>query len=671
MSNHLKSEKSPYLLQHKDNPVEWYPWCEEAFERARSEDKPIFLSIGYFTCHWCHVMAHETFEDEEAAILLNQNYISIKVDREERPDIDAVYMSVCQMMTGAGGWPLTVIMTPEQKPFFAGTYFPKRRKYGRDGIIDILEKVTKLWKDSREELLNAGEEIASAVMREHLSGDLHEEGELSAELLHSAYEQLRREFDAGWGGFGRAPKFPMPHQLLFLIRYSFSEAVSEAMQMAETTLKAMARGGMYDHVGGGFSRYSTDEKWLVPHFEKMLYDNALLILAYLNAFQATRKQEYADVARNTANYILRELRDERGGFYCGQDADSDGVEGKYYVFTPEEIKEVLGEEDGAEYCALYNITREGNFEGKNIPNRIGQTAFRGWKAGDTRLQKLYEYRRIRTKLHRDEKILLSWNAWAIIALLWTGQLLGDEKYMDAAVKAEWFLRTAMTDKNNRLYLRFCGGEAAYAGQLSDYAVYALALLELYRGTLKVEYLKEAIRRAEQMKVFFEDERDGGYYLTASDAEALIARPKEVYDGAVPSGNSVAAAVLYKIAALTGESRWQEACDRQVHFLAGRIQSYPSGASFGLLTLAGVLYPHKELICAVRGELPREFMEYLKKTLVYGLNVLVKTPDNERELSECAPFTGEYPVPESGEVYYLCRNGACMAPKTKFDELELN
>ena len=315
MSNRLKSEKSPYLLQHKENPVEWYPWCAEAFEKARSEDKPIFLSIGYSTCHWCHVMAHETFEDEEAASLLNQNYISVKVDREERPDIDAVYMSVCQMLTGAGGWPLTIIMTPEQKPFFACTYFPKRRKYGRDGIIDILEKVTKLWKEHREELLNAGEEITSAVAREHLSGDLHAESELSAELLHSAYEQLRGEFDAGWGGFGRAPKFPMPHQLLFLIRYSFSEAVSEAMQMAETTLGAMARGGMYDHIGGGFSRYSTDEKWLAPHFEKMLYDNALLILAYAAAYEASGEEIFLDTARKTAAYLLREMCGEEGEFF--------------------------------------------------------------------------------------------------------------------------------------------------------------------------------------------------------------------------------------------------------------------------------------------------------------------------------------------------------------------
>lgn len=669
MSNHLKYEKSPYLLQHKENPVNWYPWCAEAFKRAQKEDKPIFLSIGYSTCHWCHVMAHESFEDEETAEILNKSYICIKVDREERPDIDAVYMSVCQLMTGSGGWPLTVIMTPQQKPFFAGTYFPKRRRYGQEGLIEILERIKELWENQRERLLDAGEEIAEAVTQDN-SGFSCEKDMLDPELLHETFHQLSRQFDREWGGFGRAPKFPMPHQLLFLMRYSFSEAVPRALEMAEKTLDSMARGGIYDHIGGGFSRYSTDERWLVPHFEKMLYDNALLILAYLNAFQAAQNREYAEIAKNTADYILRELRDERGGFYCGQDADSNGVEGKYYVFTPEEIKQVLGEKDGTEFCVLYGITREGNFERKNIPNRIGHTKIQEWSPEDMRIQKLYRYRLERTRLHKDTKILLSWNAWTVIALLWTGQLLGDRRYVSAAIKAEQFLRNYMTDEKGRLYLRYCDGEAAHAGQLSDYAVYALALLELYRGTFKVEYLKEAILRAGQMQEYFEDKESGGYFITASDAEALLTRPKEVYDGAIPSGNSVALAVLCKVAALTGEKKWQEAADRQISFLANAAREYPSGHCFSLFTFAGVLYPHKELICAVRDGLPGELAQYLRKTLVYGLNVLVKTADNEKELAKCAPYTKEYPVPESGAVYYLCKNGACMAPVTEFGELEL-
>lgn len=672
MSNRLKYEKSPYLLQHQDNPVNWYPWCDEAFKRAYSEDKPIFLSIGYSTCHWCHVMAHESFEDEEVAELLNKNYICIKVDREERPDIDAVYMSVCQRLTGAGGWPLTIVMTPEQMPFFAGTYFPKRRRFGQEGLKEILEKISELWEHHREKLTTAGEEIAAAVKSdaagEESLNSIAGKREPDSDLLHEAFRQLRGQYDEDSGGFGRPPKFPMPHQLLFLMRYAFSEAVPEAMRMAEETLNAMARGGIYDHIGGGFSRYSTDERWLVPHFEKMLYDNALLILAYLNAFQATRKKEYADAAKNTADYILRELKDPRGGFYCGQDADSDGVEGKYYVFTPEEIKGVLGERDGTEYCALYGITQEGNFDGKSIPNRIGHTAVFGWRPEDERVKRLYRYRSERARLHKDTKILLSWNAWTIIALLWAGQLLEERKYLEAAVNAERFLRENMTDEKGRLYLRYCGGEAAHAGQLTDYAVYALALLELYRGTLKAEYLREAIIRAEQMQKYFEDRRSGGYYITASDAEVLITRPKEVYDGAVPSGNSVAAAVLCKTAALTGEKKWQEAADRQLQFLAEKVRDYPAGHCFSLFAFAGVLYPHKELVCAVKDGIPRELAQYLKKTLVYGLNVLVKTEENEEELAQCAPYTKAYPIPESGAVYYLCKNGACAAPITEFCEL---
>ena len=361
MSNRLKSEKSPYLLQHKDNPVNWYPWCEEAFHRAKEEDKPVFLSIGYSTCHWCHVMAHESFEDETVAQILNQGYICIKVDREERPDIDAVYMSVCQAVTGSGGWPLTIVMTPEQKPFFAGTYFPKERYYGRPGLVDILRELLSLWKNRREELIRAGEEITAAINR---TGNAANPGDSKVSrkdhaILRKAYQIFAQQFNPVWGGFGSAPKFPVPHNLLFLMRYAREEEGyraggegSEALRMAERTLDAMAEGGIHDHIGGGFSRYSTDERWLVPHFEKMLYDNALLILAYLEIYRLTGKEKYADTVRHTADYILRELTDVRGGFYCGQDADSDGVEGKYYVFTPEEAESVLGKDDGQAFCRL-------------------------------------------------------------------------------------------------------------------------------------------------------------------------------------------------------------------------------------------------------------------------------------------------------------------------------
>ena len=665
MPNRLKQEKSPYLMQHGENPVDWYPWCEEAFQKAAREDKPIFLSIGYSTCHWCHVMAHESFEDQEVADLLNREFISIKVDREERPDIDAVYMSVCQAMTGSGGWPLTIFMTPEQKPFFAGTYFPKYGGYGRFGLMGLLERVADLWKNNREELLRAGNQITAAINQ----GQTGNGSQPDRQLIERAYGQLAQRFDHKWGGFGAAPKFPTPHNLLFLMRYADTMQDSNAMKMAEITLEDMGRGGIFDHIGGGFSRYSTDEMWLVPHFEKMLYDNALLLIAYVKAYQHTKRECFADTAHRTARYILRELTDEEGGCYCGQDADSDGVEGKYYVFTPEEVKAVLGEVDGDEFCRLYDITDSGNFEGKSIPNRI-HTSENGWDLSDPRLEKLYEYRLNRTKLHKDDKILLFWNAWTIIALAKAGQILEEPSYLDAAVRIHVFIESKMVTGNDRLYLRYRDGEAAYVGQLEDYAVYALALLELYRATFDVNYLKAAVHRAKQMMELFEDKNKGGYFMTAVDGEQLIARPKETYDGAMPSGNSVAAMVLQTLASLTGEPEWQAAADRQLFFLAGEIGEYPSASCFGVLAMMEALYPHRELVCATSDGLLDELKNYLKSRPADDLQVLLKTRENADVLSKCAPFIKDYPIPEQGAMYYLCENGACKAPVSDFSQLNL-
>lgn len=652
-------------MQHGENPVDWYPWCEEAFQKAAREDKPIFLSIGYSTCHWCHVMAHESFEDREVANLLNREFISIKVDREERPDIDAVYMSVCQAMTGSGGWPLTIFMTPEQKPFFAGTYFPKYGGYGRFGLMDLLDRVAYLWKNNREELLRAGNQITAAINQ----GQTGNGSQPDRRLVERAYSQLAQRFDHKWGGFGAAPKFPTPHNLLFLMRYADTLQESNAMKMAEITLEDMAKGGIFDHIGGGFSRYSTDEMWLVPHFEKMLYDNTLLLIAYTKAYQHTKKESFADTADRTAGYILRELTDEEGGCYCGQDADSDGVEGKYYVFTPEEVKAALGKENGEEFCRLYDITDTGNFEGKSIPNRI-RSSEDGWNMDDPRLNKLYEYRLNRTKLHKDDKILLSWNAWAIIALAKAGQVLEEPSYLDAAVRIHVFIERKMVDGNDRLYLRYRDGDAAYVGQLEDYAVYALALLELYRVTFDAKYLQAAVHRAEQMVELFEDKANGGYFMTAYDGEQLIARPKETYDGAMPSGNSVAAMVLQTLASLTGERSWQAAADRQLSFLAGEIGEYPSTSCFGVLAMMEALYPYRELVCATSDGLPEELKDYLRSHPADELHILLKTKENAEALAECAPFTKDYPIPEQGSMFYLCEGGACKAPVSEFSKLKI-
>ena len=665
MANRLKQEKSPYLMQHGENPVDWYPWCEEAFQRAAKEDKPVFLSIGYSTCHWCHVMAHESFEDSEVADLLNREFISIKVDREERPDIDAVYMSVCQAMTGSGGWPLTIFMTSEQKPFFAGTYFPKHGGYGRFGLMELLERVADLWKNNREELLKAGNQITAAINQEQTGNGQKP----NRSLVERAYSQLAQRFDHKWGGFGAAPKFPTPHNLLFLMRYAEVMQESNAMKMVEITLEDMASGGIFDHIGGGFSRYSTDDMWLVPHFEKMLYDNTLLLIAYIKAYQHTKRECFADTAHRTARYILRELTSEEGGCFCGQDADSDGVEGKYYVFTPEEVKAVLGEANGAEFCRLYDITDSGNFEGKSIPNRI-HTSENGWEINDPRLEMLYDFRLNRTKLHKDDKILLSWNAWAIIALAKAGQVLEEPSYLDAAIRIQQFIESKMVTENDRLYLRYRDGDAAYVGQLDDYAVYALALLELYRVTFDTKFLKATIHRAKQMVELFEDRRNGGYFMTAFDGEQLIARPKETYDGALPSGNSVAAVVLQTLASLTGEPEWQAVADRQLSFLAGEIGEYPSASCFGVLAMMDALYPHRELVCATSDGLPDELKNYLKLHPSDDLQVLLRTKENADVLSRCAPFTKEYPIPEQGTMYYLCENGACKAPVSEFRMLKI-
>ncbi len=665
MSNRLKNEKSPYLLQHKDNPVDWYPWCEEAFKTAEREDKAVFLSIGYSTCHWCHVMARESFEDPEIAALLN-DYVCIKVDREERPDVDAVYMTVCQALTGAGGWPLTVFMTPKQKPFFAGAYFPKNSSYGRQGLRELLIQISYLWSEEREKLLESSEKITEVLNRKPSSSIGEEKADRA--LLLKGFKLLSETFDSKWGGFGSAPKFPTPHNLIFLTRTYENEGVDEALQMAEYTLKAMACGGIFDHIGGGFARYSTDEQWLIPHFEKMLYDNALLISAYLEAYQITKNSFYSDIARRTADYILNELADSSGGFYCGQDADSDGAEGKYYVFTVDEILRILGEKDGLEFCRLYNVTERGNFEGKSVPNRIGQTN-EPWNYNDPRLQRIYEYRKSRERLHLDYKILLSWNSWTIASLSQAGVILDEPRYLSAAVRAWNFIREKTTDSNNRLFHCFRSGEAAYAGQLDDYAVYALASIELYRSTFETIYLQEAALRAKQAIDLFEDKENGGYYLTAHDSERLISRPKETYDGAVPSGNSVIEEVLAELAYLTGESLFREAADRQHAFMAGEIKNYPAAHCFSLTAMAKSIYPHKELIC-VGNRFPSEILSYFRNCPARNISVVFKSDKNEKTMSSVAPFTDSYRASED-LLWYLCEGGACRTPQNDFNMLRLS
>ena len=651
MPNRLQFEKSPYLLQHEGNPVDWRSWGEEAFQAAREADKPIFLSVGYSTCHWCHVMAHESFEDETVAQVINRDFVPIKVDREERPDVDAVYMAACTAMTGAGGWPLTVLLTPAQQPFWAGTYLPKGQ------LLSLLAQAARLWREDKDSLLSTGAELTTHLRRAAEA----ESGQPDRVLAAQAVRLYAQSFDPRWGGFGSAPKFPTAHNLIFLLRYSQRTGEDHAAEMAERTLEAMYRGGLFDHAGGGFARYSTDKKWLAPHFEKMLYDNALLALAYTEAFQQTRCLLYGSIARRTLDYVLRELTDPQGGFYCGQDADSEGVEGKYYVFTLGELNDLLGAEDASAFCAWYGVTQAGNFEGKSILNLIDQPQVDAEPEQMQALrEKVYAYRQDRTRLHRDDKVLAAWNGLMIAAMARAGLALDEPRYLDAGLRAAVFIRKKLTDENGRLLARWREGQAAHPGKLDDYAFCVWGLLELYGATFQTGCLAEAKRLAALMLEQFFDTVSGGFYPYAADGEQLITRTKEAYDGAMPSGNSVAALALSRLSRLTGESSWRSAADLQFSYLAGAVREYPAGYGFAMLALLEELWPTAELVCAAQA-VPEELIAFLRESSRPELTVLVKTVETAEALAELAPFTADYPMPEHGARYYFCQNGACAQP----------
>ena len=660
MSNRLSTERSPYLLQHAENPVDWRPWGPEVFEEAKRTDKPVLLSIGYSTCHWCHVMAHESFEDETVAQAVNAAFLPVKVDREERPDVDAVYMAACLAMNGSGGWPLTVLLTPDQKPFWAGTYLPK------DQLLHLLRKAARLWREDRAGVLVTGDTLTAHLQQEGQARP----GTPSRELVRQAVSQFAQSYDERWGGFGAPPKFPTPHNLIFLLRYAQLAKEEHAREMALHTLNNMYRGGLFDHVGGGFSRYSTDQHWLVPHFEKMLYDNALLALAYTEAFQHARCPIYGEITRRTLDYVLRELSGPQGGFCCGQDADSDGVEGKYYALIPDELAQALGGVDGLRFCQWYGITPEGNFEGKSIPNLLGQSQFDQDPEDMAALrEQMYAYRLSRTALHRDDKVLTAWNGLAMAALARAGLVLDEPWYLDAARQTAEFLAEKLTTSDGRLLARWRDGDAAHPGKLDDYAFLAYGLLELYSATFDASYLTRAVGLADcLLKLFFDGER-GGFYPYASNGEQLLTRTKEAYDGAMPSGNSIAALVLFRLSRLTGEMRWREAADLQLSWLAGAAEGYPAGHSFAMLACLEELWPTAELVITAQKP-PEELRGFLREAPRLGLTVLVKTQENAGTLAALAPFTKDYPIPAQGAQYYLCQGGACAQPVDSIPELKI-
>ncbi|MGE5576109.1 MAG: thioredoxin domain-containing protein [Syntrophothermus sp.] len=692
-ANRLIREKSPYLLQHAHNPVDWYPWGDEAFAEAKRRQVPIFLSIGYSTCHWCHVMERESFEDAEVAALLNKHFVAVKVDREERPDVDQVYMEVCQALTGQGGWPLTILMTPEKKPFFAGTYFPKQGRGGLPGLVELLPQVAELWKKDRKHFLEAGEEIAQ-VLRSRTAPRATEantaagEKRLGPEILEAAYQDLAGHFDSVYGGFGSAPKFPIPHQIIFLLRYFHRTGEKKAKEMAEKTLEAMRRGGIWDHVGFGFARYSTDRRWLVPHFEKMLYDNALQALAYLEAYQATGRQDWARVADDIFTYVLRDMTGPEGGFCSAEDADSDGVEGKFYLWTPQEVESVLGERLGQLYNHCYDISTRGNFEGKNIPNLIRQgipelAAEQEMPVKDLEAAleeariRLFQAREKRVHPHKDDKILTAWNGLMIAALARGAAVLQNPGYAAEAERAAGFIQEKLRRPDGRLLARYRAGEAAYPAYLDDYAFLAWGLLELYEATFKPAYLSEAIRLVQEMQDLFWDEENGGFFFYGRDAEELLLRPKELYDGALPSGNSVAAYVLQRLVHLTGEEAFTEAAQRQLWAFSGEAARYPAGHTFLLLALEWVLGPVSEIVIAGRrGQKETEEMLRLVQTSYLPQAAILFHPSKDksgsdkeadeegkerREIEAIAPFVREQTARGGRATAYVCRDYACQAP----------
>ena len=656
MSNRLISEKSPYLRQHAENPVDWYPWGEEAFEKARREEKPVFLSIGYSTCHWCHVMAHESFEDPEVAAVLNRSYVPVKVDREERPDIDSVYMQACIAANGSGGWPLTAILTPVQGPFFVGTYFPKENRGGRMGLLYLLKAIAEKWGEDRDSLLHTAEEMSFYLRQEAAIAEPVED------LPQKAAAQLLGAYDKEYGGFGWSTKFPTPQNLLFLMEYAALTGEKKPREAVEHTLRQMYRGGIYDHFGGGFCRYSTDREWLKPHFEKTLYDNALLALSYTEAWQDGHMALWRETAEQTLDYCLRELKAPSGGFYSAQDADSEGQEGAYYLFTPGEIADVLGAEAGRHFSECYDITEEGNFHGRSIPNLLLNTRWNFLPEGyEEYRERLREYRAGRMALFTDRKILAGWNGMMLMALSRAAAAFSDRRYLLEAQELADFLLTAM-QPDGRLRARLCEGELRFDASLSDTAFCALGLLELYDADLDPRHILDAAALAETIPARFQDER-GGCFDTPADGETLLLRPKETQDGALPCGNSAAAVLFERLFRLTAEERWRAALDAELDFLRRTASDYPAAAPFGLTAMLREGGAQKETVAVLpTEEFPETLLAVLRRRTP-GMSVLVKTPARAEALSAAAPFTAAMDAKDGKPSFYVCTDGACALPVT--------
>ena len=661
-ANRLIHEKSPYLLQHAHNPVNWYPWDKRAFTKAKNEDKPILLSSGYSTCHWCHVMAHESFENEEVAKILNENFVAIKVDREERPDIDHIYMTFCQALTGSGGWPLTVFMTPEQKPFYAGTYFPLYSKYNYPGFIELLAKVSELWKRDRQTLVVRSEDFVISIKNMTPKRKI---GDLPHQAITEAVSLFGKSFDPRHGGFSRSPKFPMPHVLQFLMNYALTSN-RKALSLVDKTLDSMYRGGIYDHIGGGFSRYSTDRLWLVPHFEKMLYDNALLIPIFVKMGIITDKAVYKSVAVETLDYLMRDMESPEGAFYTAEDADSEGIEGLFYVFSPDEISNILPENEARLFIKHFGITEKGNFEGKSIPNLLSQKTL---PEPDTEIAELISELKIRVRRarakrvrpHRDEKILTGWNGLLIAALARAGRGLNRPDYYAKAEKCYQFIKKHLTSETGRLYGSYCDGQIGSLGILDDYSFLTYGLLELFQATGKAYLLEDARHLVESMFMLFGDDQEGGFYFYGNDSEELVLRPKESYDGALPSGNAIAVHNLLTLSRLKKEPYYQDVAEKALKTFAKEIELSPKSHAAWLDAMLQINSKPTAVIASVSAAdaVP---LEQVVDNNYYPFITVIRYK-GDMELARELPFLEDYTIGATPTAY-VCTEKQCYAPITE-------
>ncbi len=673
-SNQLAHETSPYLLQHAHNPVDWYPWGEEALETARTEDRPIFLSIGYSACHWCHVMERESFENEQTAELMNANFVNIKVDREERPDLDAIYMEAVQAMTGSGGWPMSVFLTPSGKPFYGGTYFPPQPRYGMPSFAQILLAVADAYRNKRDDLEEQAQRLTDAIGR---TGSLSASGGAPGEeVLDEATAKLLQYFDELYGGFGDQPKFPQPMTLEFALSQYRRGGDADVLQIAEHTLERMAAGGIYDQLGGGFHRYSVDRIWLVPHFEKMLYDNAQLLRAYLHAWQINGRPAYRRVVEETVDYVLREMTAPEGGFYSAQDADSEGEEGKFFVWTAEEIEAVLGKEEAALLGAAYGVTPAGNFEGKTILNVKRTAAEMAQKTGAAaeevagRLaaarQKLFVEREKRVKPERDEKVLTEWNGLMIHALAEVGVVLGRADALEAARDAAEFILAEMSQENGFLFRSHKDGRARFNAYLEDYAAFGRGLVALYEATFELRWLAEAVRLTKVMQAQFADEAGGGFFQTGIAHEQLVVRRKDFIDNAIPSGNSMAAELLLRLAKLTGNGAYAKEAERIFRIMAAAMAQQPTGFGRLLTALDDLLGRSQEI--AVVGELAdartQLLLQEVRRHYLPHSVLALKEPEEENPL----PLLEGRTLVDGLPAAYVCENYACKLPVTSVEAL---